>query len=360
MKCFVIMPFGDPIKNPDYHKMMEHIYLMGIKSTIESIAIPDTSGQTISCHRADKDLAPGEIISHVVENLVDSFIVIADLSDRNPNVFYELGVRHSVSNNTILIAKNLDDVPFDLRQLRTILYSYDPPGLFKLQNSLREAIQSILTSPEKIDNPVRRFIYNKEAEKIIAQKGPLGYNVTESILKEMVDLRMTFSKEVTGLRDLIQTITNTDQVIHHHKNSLNESPLDFLEGVWESSSNSHYCFRLIDGFLYAPYCYSGQDQLTGVYYNFKRIEDRLFARFKWFDSAISGYGVLKIKNIDTLVGGWWYDRDVPYTVHRDYTKLSYGDNLMNEVIWERVKDEKKCPDWAISFFQQLEKGLINL
>ena len=145
MKCFVIMPFGDSIKNPDYHRMMEHIYLMGIKSTVESIAVPGTSDQKISCHRADKDLASGEIISHVIENLVDSFIVIADLSDRNPNVFYELGVRHAVSNNTILIAEDLDDIPFNLRGLRAILYRYDPENMLKLQDQLITAVEKIIS-----------------------------------------------------------------------------------------------------------------------------------------------------------------------------------------------------------------------
>lgn len=359
MKCFVIMPFGDPIKNPDYHKMMEHIYSMWIKPTIESITVPGTSDQKFTCHRADKDLSPGEIISHVIENLVDSFIVIADLSDRNPNVFYELGVRHAVSNNTILIARSLDDIPFDLRQLRTILFSYDPPGLFKLQNSLKETIQSILASPEKIDNPVRRFIYNKEAEKIIAQKGPPGYNAAENILTEMADLRKSFSTEVTELRELIQTLTNRIPVTSEE--SFDGSSLKFLEGLWESDPfNSLLCFRLINGFLYVPYCYGGRDHLTGVYYNFKHIDDRLFAQWKWLESDLSGYATLKIIDNDTLIGGWWHSNEVPLTLRRDYTKLSQDHEGMYATNWKRINGEKKCPEWANSFFQRLERGLIKL
>ena len=190
MKCFVIMPFGDPKKDPDYHSMLEHIYL-GIKSTVESIAVPEILGQKISCHRADKTLAPGEIIPHVIENIVDSFIVIADLSDMNPNVFYELGVRHAVSNNTILITRNLDNIPFDLKQLRTRSFSYSGQGLESLQNSLKEAIQSILVSPEKIDNPVRRFIFTQKESKF-------------DVILEFQNTVPRFSKMINGKYEVLQ------------------------------------------------------------------------------------------------------------------------------------------------------------
>ncbi len=353
------MPFGDPLKNPDYHKMMEHIYSKWIKPTVESITVSGNSNQKLSCHRADKDVSPGEIISHVIENLLDSFIVIADLSDRNPNVFYELGVRHAVSNNTILIARSLDDIPFDLRQLRTILYSYDPPGLINLRDTLKETIQNILDSSEKIDNPVRRFIYNREAEKIITQKGPPGYNAAESILTEMADLRKSFSKEVTGLRDLIQTIAKQLPVISEE--SPDGSELKFLEGFWESSSTkSYYCIRLINGVLYSPYCYGGADYLTGVYYNFKHIDDGLFAQWRWLERDLSGYTTLKIVDNDTLLEGWWYSHDIPLELITDYTKLDQYLNRMYQTTWKRVKGKKKCPKWADLFFEQLKDGRFDL
>jgi hypothetical protein len=91
MNCFVIMPFGDPEKEPEKARKLELLYSDCIKPTVEAINIPGKPDEIIHCNRADKSARPGEIITHIIENLVSADIVIADLSGRSPNVFYELG-----------------------------------------------------------------------------------------------------------------------------------------------------------------------------------------------------------------------------------------------------------------------------
>jgi hypothetical protein len=98
------MPFGNPDLDSKKAHRLELIYSEWIKPTVESIKYDDV--HPIQCHRADKILRPEEILSHIVENLVSADLVIADLSGRNANVYYELGVRHAVNNNTILISDN--------------------------------------------------------------------------------------------------------------------------------------------------------------------------------------------------------------------------------------------------------------
>lgn len=183
-----------------------------IKPTVESIQIPEKSNETISCHRADKAARPGEIITHVIENLVSADIVIADLSGRNPNVFYESGVRHSVNNNTILIADNLDDVPFDLRGLRTIAYKWDAEQMLKLRRSLKNAIIEIMEESDKIDNPVRRYLYNREVEKLINEPSPPGYDVVKTILNEMSSLRKAFNEQVSEIKNIVSQITRLQRL----------------------------------------------------------------------------------------------------------------------------------------------------
>jgi hypothetical protein len=56
-------------------------------------------------------------------------VVLADLTDMNPNVFYELGVRHTLKNRTILVSQSWDDVPSDLRQYGVIIYNTTPKGV---------------------------------------------------------------------------------------------------------------------------------------------------------------------------------------------------------------------------------------
>lgn len=71
-------------------------------------------------------------------------IVIADLTGKNPNVFYEVGVAHTVGENVILITQRIEDVPFDLRHLRHIQYEYTPRGMIVFEQRLKATILNIL------------------------------------------------------------------------------------------------------------------------------------------------------------------------------------------------------------------------
>lgn len=82
----------------------------------------EDTGYKLQLIRADEIDKTGSFIKQILDCLYSSFIVIADLTDKNPNVFYELGVRHSLSPRTILIAQSLEDVPSDLGEYRTIKY----------------------------------------------------------------------------------------------------------------------------------------------------------------------------------------------------------------------------------------------
>jgi hypothetical protein len=206
MKCFVIMPFGNPEKDPEHARKLDQIYSRWIKPTVENIKVSD--GKYIACHRADKEQRPDDIISHIIENLVTSDLVIADLTGKNANLFYELGVRHAVNNNTILIAEDLNDIPFDLRSLRTIVYKYDPEHMLDLKGSLEDAINEILQSPEKMDNPVRRFLYNREVDKLITQPIPPGYDVFKNVISEMTSLKEEVKNHFSEVRNIMNLITS--------------------------------------------------------------------------------------------------------------------------------------------------------
>src|SRR5689334_15801453 len=113
IRCFVIMPFGNPQLDEHTARRLDRIYNQWIKPAVEELHLPTDPTLRFVCHRADQSARPSEIITHVIDQLATAEIVIADLSGRNPNVFYELGVRHAVNSNTILITNDIDDVPFD-------------------------------------------------------------------------------------------------------------------------------------------------------------------------------------------------------------------------------------------------------
>jgi hypothetical protein len=75
------------------------------------------------CIRGDEEYTPTDILSHVVKLIVKARIVIGNISSRNPNVFYELGVAHTLGKQTVLVSKSLDDVPFDVAGLRILIWS---------------------------------------------------------------------------------------------------------------------------------------------------------------------------------------------------------------------------------------------
>ncbi len=68
----------------------------------------------------------------------------ADLTDKNANVFYEVGICHAIDKPVLLMAQSIDDVPFDLRHRRILLYEYSPRGCKKLEKALQENILTML------------------------------------------------------------------------------------------------------------------------------------------------------------------------------------------------------------------------
>jgi Putative Zn-dependent protease, contains TPR repeats len=148
--CFVIMPFGKD-------KSMQEFYT----SVYESIIFPAASKRNYDVNRVDtKQSNIGNITKNIVKDLVYSDLVIADLTEGNANVFYELGIRHALHKcATILIIQAGYEIPFDLKQHVTVIYSTDIRGI-------QVAIQGIITAIDKsekarendADNPVHEYI----------------------------------------------------------------------------------------------------------------------------------------------------------------------------------------------------------
>ena len=74
-----------------------------------------------------------------------SRVVLADLSGKNPNVFYEVGIAHSLGRRTILVAQSMDDVPFDLRALRVLHYENNEEGRHQLTQAITDRLRTLMT-----------------------------------------------------------------------------------------------------------------------------------------------------------------------------------------------------------------------
>lgn len=132
--CFVMMPFADPLGS--YY---EKIYEPAIRR----------AGMTPI--RADNEIfATGKIMDQVWVGINNARVLVAELTTRNPNVFYELGLAHALKKPVVLISSNEGDVPFDLHHIRVIYYDVnDPFWGAKLLDKVAENIISAIKNPEE-------------------------------------------------------------------------------------------------------------------------------------------------------------------------------------------------------------------
>lgn len=95
------------------------------------------------CQRADDMWVHPHIMTDIIELICTSAIIVCDLSTKNPNVFYEAGIAHTLGKEVILITQSKDDVPFDLRSLRYLTYLNNGEGRAKLAAEVLSRIKTV-------------------------------------------------------------------------------------------------------------------------------------------------------------------------------------------------------------------------
>ncbi len=147
--CFYISPIGE-----EGTEQRQHADLF-----LGSIIEPALEEFGLIVVRADRIGKPGMITAQIIEHVLRSKLVIADLSYHNPNVFYELCLRHGCRLPTVQIIRKADKIPFDLEQFRTI--QIDTTGIFSLVPNIQTYMAEIATQvrmalkdPDSTDNPI--------------------------------------------------------------------------------------------------------------------------------------------------------------------------------------------------------------
>jgi hypothetical protein len=128
---FVLMPFSEE---------MRAVYTDHIKRITASLKL------TVA--RADDFFTSNTIMSDIWRGICGASLVIADCTGRNPNVFYELGIAHTVGKSVILLTQKKDDVPSDLRNVRYIKYEPTESGMKLFDEHLNRAITESLKLPD--------------------------------------------------------------------------------------------------------------------------------------------------------------------------------------------------------------------
>lgn len=130
--CFVIMPFST-LFQVEYKKIIQ----------------PALTELNIECVRGDEIYAKQRIVDDIWNSLKKCRFVIAELTGKNPNVLYEIGLAHAIGKPVIIITRNEDDVPFDLKALRYLYYDVNDPFWGEnLKVGIQNLVQKVLENPE--------------------------------------------------------------------------------------------------------------------------------------------------------------------------------------------------------------------
>jgi len=155
-RCFVVMGFGVKTDFATGRKLdLDKSYRLLIKPVVEE--------KGLVCVRADEIRHSGAIDVPMYQELLDSHVVIADLSTANPNALYELGVRHALRpRTTIVISENKLTYPFDLNHVAISSYTHlgeaiDFDEVMRFRQLLGETLEAVLKA-EKTDSPIYTFL----------------------------------------------------------------------------------------------------------------------------------------------------------------------------------------------------------
>lgn len=182
--CFLVCPIGEEMsatrQNSD--KLLKYV--------IEPVA--ESKGYTVV--RADKILDTDIITDTIMRYLEEAELIIADLSERNPNVYYELGYRAALKRPLIQLIKGGESLPFDLSVTRTFSYDLsDPDEIEKTKSTLSQLVDSIESRQAEL------AVVAHSTDSFGAE---IGQMIAAGMLNDMIENPQNSSKYVELFRNL--------------------------------------------------------------------------------------------------------------------------------------------------------------
>ena len=321
-KCFLIMPYAETFE--DVHEA-----ILRAAKAVE----PD---HQIECLRLDDNQQAGRIVGRLENAIRETDMCVADLSGGRSNVMWEIGFAMALEKKVILISHCGSALPFDLHDIHHISYVRD-----RLRTSLIEPLTTSLrhTATQLGDQPVRPTL-----ETALRENQSRTIQIAEQAAT-IAELRRSNAQFHSMLKPYLSNMETMK------KSSTPWNPSRY-EGAWINvETDSRMYFKNIDGELVAPYCYTSNTELSGVYHDFRLDPsgEYVFARFHWIHQPTAGFSFLKPISADFLSGAWWYDYQTTANINQ-MPELSSG--WSSQV--RRLPNEK-TPAWAEKFFEMVKK-----
>lgn len=197
--CFVISPIGDP--DSETRKRSDQV--------LRHVIRPAVSERGYKAVRADEIDTPGLITSQVIQHVVNDPLVVADLTERNPNVFYELAIRHALRRPLVQIIQQGETIPFDVAGTRTVFVDHrDLDSVQDARNEIIKQVQVLEKDESDIETPISVSL---DLQRLRQSTDPAERSRAD-LLSAVLDVRSSLSKveqrigtkEKGGLLDEIQ------------------------------------------------------------------------------------------------------------------------------------------------------------
>ncbi len=235
--CFILMPFGEPF---------DEIY--------RQIIHPVVLQEGLEPLRADDIYTPGSIMEQIRSAIQQARICIADLSGRNPNVLYELGIAQALGKPTVLLSQDITDVPFDVRHLRIIPYSTKPNTIQHAKNTLIKALQEVL-GLDRLDE-VRQLI---DAGMIRAAVSTLGVLLEHSLRNLLFRLDLLYAhgrnhtKKFIPMGKMVYMLLQAKAITPHEARNLHKAIGIRNQAVHkleeQKKGEAYTLFECVEGFI---------------------------------------------------------------------------------------------------------------
>lgn len=217
--CFVISQIGE--ENTEIREHADAVYY--------NIIEPATSMFGLHCVRADMIANPGMITTQVIDHVINSRIVVADLTGYNPNVFYELALRHAFRKPVVQLIAQDQKPPFDVQAVRTVKYDLKNAQATHLaRESVKKLVEASLAPHYEVDSPVTIAVRLETLSRSSPSEIPTMFR---SILEQLADLNTNISSMTSSgllcrpedLKEIIPTAVKdqTSEILQRYSAELN-------------------------------------------------------------------------------------------------------------------------------------------
>jgi hypothetical protein len=163
-ECFFIAPIGP--ENSEERNRSDGVLDFIVARAAEELGLEAIRGDQLG--------EPGQITLQVIQHVLGAKAAVADLTGRNPNVYYELAIRHTAQLPTVLICERGEDLPFDIAQMRTIFFSHTDLRdadrcRAEIVRQLRIALDGSVDSPVSASIDLQRLQAGNTVERSVAE-----------------------------------------------------------------------------------------------------------------------------------------------------------------------------------------------